>query len=367
MGMPELYAAESQSEMQTMSQARLSSQSYRPAALVILPDSEDPYNLDSNLDEASLGYQYLLGFIPFTRLYFEHGLSNFLTEVSLQSFIAQGFQTFTTNRKNLDHVLAQICPFTSARINVDTFNVNAYDLFLTRKLAVSSDATLQAWVRSGAGGVIEKRYPIEIESSSFKKYALAPSLAYAAESAVVDKIDEMLSSEKIARELKGAAVCRRDNSRKAVRLNFISLPTLELGVEGLADKFYASYGFKSLSISPSSLQRSAQRGIESYFLSRGLPFLSSQALYPNISLEKYNQLDAHLENVEIVDKNISLNISIVFSDKERQGVLLKKSCEVNRELDYSRDGYLFLALENAFKSVMFSAFTQKTAEGIECL
>lgn len=368
MGMPELYSGDEFSEY---SRPRVD---LRPAILLVLPNNQDPYNVYHQGPVDSFGYQYLLGVFPFTRLYFEHGEKSFATEVAIRSFEEQGFKTFTVPESHVELAIEHLCPSATLRLSLDQLRINAYDLFLTRRLSVYGEGRMEVWTKypvfTDSYGVRKTMFPLPFASAEFKRFALAPSLAYRAEIALRESIESLISREKIVRDVVVGNRCRSRRVPPKNSLVVVSRPRLNIAEKLTAAELYESYGFTSLPFSDSSLARVVQRGVETGLIDLGIPAMGATSRRISIPSSEFNVLDATVSKLDLKDDYLDINLIIELSEEgdtlKAKQRLVRSHCRVSKPLDSTLDGAPFFALELGVSEAIKSVMDDKRFKGVDC-
>jgi hypothetical protein len=368
MGMPELYSGD---EYSRFSRPR---EDLRPAVLIVLPPIEDPYNVYHHHPVNHFGYQYLMGVFPFTRLYFEHGEKSFATEVALRSFEEQGYRAFTSPESSIDLAMQHLCPSATVRVDVESLRINAYDLFLTRRLSVKGSGRLEVWTRlpslTNSEGVKKTFYPLNIDSAEFKRFALAPSLAYRAESGLRESIENLVTSERIVRDVVVGNRCRARRVAPDRSVIVVAKPVLEEPAQQSAAILYESYGFRSLPFSASSLARVVQRGAESALIDLKLPSIGASSVSARLPSAGYQFMKIQVSDLSLVDEKLQIQLKMTLSEKGSSlgsnTKLARGVCRIEQSLDSTLDGAPFFSIERGVNEAIQSMLDNKTFKGVSC-
>ncbi|HQH26991.1 MAG TPA: hypothetical protein PLP17_06305, partial [Oligoflexia bacterium] len=92
---------------------------------------------DKRLDV--LGHQFLFGFIPLTRLFFEHGPSSAVLELAIDVFAQAGYAVHVADETVLAQVVEAADPALIIDLKLDEMSINAYDAFFFRILSVTGE------------------------------------------------------------------------------------------------------------------------------------------------------------------------------------------------------------------------------------
>lgn len=212
---------------------------------------------DGSAAGSILGCQYLLGFIPFTRLYLQHGAAHLVEESVADYALSAGLTGVIARGASAAAASRLLSPRIEALAAIDGPSVNAYDLFFFRYLKVSGGLKLR--FRRADGEISESS--AEIDQSEFRAFGHAPALARLLErgvdqaaAKVIQSADSPLGRSRPALELQGSE-----------QLILILPPRIETRAAAvLGPLLSASYGFSgSVPLNAAQIGRVIQSGIAS--------------------------------------------------------------------------------------------------------
>ncbi|MCB0346823.1 MAG: hypothetical protein KDD66_17025, partial [Bdellovibrionales bacterium] len=146
----------------------------------------------------SLGHQYVLGFIPATRLYLEQGAEDFVFETVLEQLQLEGHDVLTAGPEAVAAMVQIFEPHHIVGIDINSLSATAYDGFLVRIASADASITYTTYHLSHSGKLAASA------SSSFdrkrkltKQSARAPILSELLKDAVGDTLSAFVESPEI--------------------------------------------------------------------------------------------------------------------------------------------------------------------------
>jgi hypothetical protein len=228
------------------------------AALLVHPQPAD-------WGTPTVGHQYLLGFIPFTSVFLQHGAGIFFDEVATDVLRENGYQVLAVN-EGARHLLPLLRPELVLQTGVKDFRLNGFDAIFFRIVTLRGELTADFFSGDGAHLLLSEKRPLE--ETDYRKFAYPPILSSAAERTLrrefrsllrtVPKVRQSIAAVTDAAQADGSA----EQSPRAPLLiffpRFLNPPPVGLG------RFVAdSYGYESFApFSNHALLRLIQRGIE---------------------------------------------------------------------------------------------------------
>jgi hypothetical protein len=325
----------------------------------------------------SLGYQFVLGLFPISRLYLQHGTQSLLEELLLSSLLEQDFAPYTTSNISTSK-LELIKPTSIIKPEITNVKVNAYDAIFFRILVIKGDILIQHYYKS-RGQLYQHDFKKKFYSSTFSKSGHAPYLALELEKEIrrtLNKIVDQISKQ----SPRSASVITTDDIRANLPVTtsdtarpILLVGTPEVRVEPspeLRQLFSDSYGFRGLRpLSMQAVTRIMQRGAL-----LGLADLEDHVVAyqgetvniarPNNSIWYYRTelIDLIPTNKLDVNEGLELRFRASLSELNSSRVfqLMSEKCKI-RVLPHAKvDGYWVAGLEESISTVTKSLFADKT-------
>ncbi len=352
MGLPEYVAgARSNSDSSSGIRFRSATASRRPRALIL----SDAVGDLSYADDSRLGFQFLLGVFPFTRLYYQRGADSLLQELLIDQLKEAGFDVYLCPKINAAQASAQLAPRLVLDSRFQQVSINAYDAFFFRIVSIQANALLRSFSFSVDGEVEPSvAVPFEVSTTRYKSSAHAPELA---------GIFETETNEVLRRSLKG--ILDKRFSRRVAQFTppsehkttvLIAYPEVSTWVgTTLGREVVASYGFPALpAYANPALSRILQRGIAQGLAREEIPYvIAAQATPSNRPLKGVWEIQTSLIDVKIEDR-LTLRAKVLLRDNRVSPPLRieKKVCELRDQEYPAVDGYLVEALEQSIQQLV---------------
>lgn len=290
-----------------------------PHAFISIPSRLETYGLDESKSDEILGHQYVLGIIPFTSLYLEHGIDSFFTESLVQHLHAQGIAPVIVSQRFSDSYRA------NALVLSAKLSASVYDLIFTRFVSFS-------------GNLIVSGNDVEISFGDFYSQAQYPLIGHLLQTEVL----EQLSKSKIT-DLMSYNQPHRLQGNKGFIPVVLEFPSVELADLSVLKKFAKTYGDSSAVFSTSMLARVVQRGAEAGVESiANLEPVAIAASFSNSdSFKEFTKIKIELTKLELKE---NLNVVVKYRISDQVAV-----CAISETIESSRDGSLNIALELAIK------------------
>lgn len=336
-GLPEYYSNQLQYEDASYSKLKSLKKITKPT--LVLQSDYKP--LCSNQTDVSLGHQYLFIFLPFSTLYLQNGIDEFVREETAEHLAVKGYEVFFTNS-------TEVRPFDyQLQIKTDDFSLTAYDALFFRIQNISGN--LQ-WLLS-QNGVDLLTKTSEISKRNYKSSASPAELFLLLETQVRNLL---INNFPIADKFAYKSSIKIDDSILILKPHLPELKQSDLQM------FSESYGFKNvIKIGPENLARTAQKGIEDSLFCKSRPgfsyFGSVQQLNDSqIDVNTFSKiLDVKINQLELQSsgekEGISLDITFSLLDLARDNTspLKRVRCEVFKKLITKKDGSWLLTLRTA--------------------
>ncbi|MCB0324843.1 MAG: hypothetical protein KDD69_14770 [Bdellovibrionales bacterium] len=181
MGLPEHFAGSGDGEavpaaLRFPRMAKLRSGAPQRFALVVLPPGQDElFGALKDDGPDTLGYQFLLGLIPFTRVYLQHGAQSFAHEVLVELLREQGYTPAVVAHADRIAAASALRPALVLSLEIEGTSLHAFDAFFFRVLSLESDLTLERFDSTGSTVVQTKH--LTAEESLYRRFGYGPALA----------------------------------------------------------------------------------------------------------------------------------------------------------------------------------------------
>lgn len=321
-------------------------------AFVVLDDKTETYLSKlftfENPKRRLLGSQFLFGFIPVTRLYFEHSIELLLLEHALSALSLKGYEWYVVSESEAVSVLREIPHELALSVAPVDVGITAFDLFLTRRVSISGDASIERVAVDESPVLVSvSRAFFPLAFSEFHTKPHAVYLSHNIQQSIKNGVNTYIPSSD---STLSRATPERDE--KKGRLTFVpkvSVPE-DLIEKGFGAELTASYGFNGLSsFDAEQISRIAQRATAS-----GLRSLSTRAIETSASesslksnIEVGSVLFADIRAVEpIEDTGMLLRVRFLLHSLSERQVLAQVYCEHSISFDDVRDRNLLIAFES---------------------
>lgn len=380
MGMPEKFSS-GESHLNPRLAKALSSlnnarQSKRQESTLIVVKDNDPYGINStNTLTDWIGSQYLFAIFPLTRLYLQHSIDSAITEILIDQVLRKGMQAYITTTSGEQAAIAALSPNHIISTNIKNISLNAYDLLFVRLLSVSGEiitnTTPNLTLRNSEG------FSTQIEASTWKKSAYAPSLAYLLQTSLEQSLNTSL------KDILNTYPTHKTNSVQSIneldidtlgqthsrQPSTIIIPPIKLQYAmnpEIQNTLTSSYGFSNIEpLSQGNVRRLIQRGIEfgirkhhksviaavgdelspSESLPTACQITSNQALWclePTIDELLAEKINLHTQGIQLTMSFVLYEVS-----QQRTQIIMKQRCTTKLPLIKDVDGYWIVTLENA--------------------
>jgi len=263
----------------------------------------------------NLGSQYVLGFIPLTRIYFEHGPQQLVTETALDELIAVGYETFIGNISSATELTKAIRPDKILSISLKDLRINAFDLFFLRKLSISGSLLYREHSLKNPL-IIRKEYAIDLDDSKYQKYGLASDLSLFAERLLKNKFREAAEKLEEDKYEEFRSINKKQSSTKNILI--VKKPqTKLLQTANIGSELALSYGDVNYpSYSSTGIERIVQRGLHAGSFNANTEVVSTslRAISAGIA-ENSLWLDTEIAFLDIDQGEAQLELEIVYSIK----------------------------------------------------
>ena len=261
----------------------------RPQVLLITPSHRSivPRKEDTPVRE-TIGHQYLLGMIPFTRLFLQHTKESLVIETALKLVGELGADPLVVARDHATKVAHHVQPRAIVAPSLSDLSIVAYDAFFFRLIRVSGTVNLRFLkIESDRGSLIlEREVAMPIAMSQFRRRGHAAVLAYLTESelyaALQGPLERYLRSKKRSRrqaqDLGKSISLSPMIELRPVRVH-TSIPQTSL------QEIANSYGFgNAVTLSPLQVSRLLQRGFAAEAEHLGHPLVSAHSQSAKVGL-----------------------------------------------------------------------------------
>lgn len=294
-----------------------------------------------------LGYQFILGFIPMTRLYFEHGLNASVEEATLAVMQEQGYATFVVESGSFSRAVSAVRPRIILSTGVSDLSLHAYDAFFFRVLSLNGTLTVERLASSGAA---VGKYFVPLKEKRFRLQAHALALASVFESSLFAGMRELLSTHRVSRKSRKPVGSLPVSGKPLV---FVESPSSQFEMPGqLGQQIADSYGFQGVpAYSQAEVLRMVQRGLVSG-LDGSLVALAPRNLEQIVQTQDPHWiLSTDLERLVLHHSNKGegpgLELGLRFQLRERGREVLGATCHTYQPLLGDRDGYWVFTIERA--------------------
>ena len=347
--------------------------------VVVSPESEP---------ETSFGNQFVLGVVPLTRIYYQHGANSLLRELAIEILTQEGALVGETSPGNLRLAINTFRPQLIVKPKLVGLSSNAFDLLLARKVSVTGEVILDVLGKnldSNHEPVVLRHNRSPLSFDEFRSAAQAPVLAYAVEQSLDSALRPLIHAEiermrEFPRQYTGAL----DTSGTAppsqpllvIEPTQLSAQANQQVTSYFGQALSRSYGFDSVpAYSSGVVSRLLNLGIQSGSSSLGIPTLlvnSRFALAKNSGRgapasgnaprswavkseltsinygEKAGKADPRSVTVELlVQLTETANTSSQIGSSETTEVLKRAACKSTVPLDSQHDGALVVAVREA--------------------
>jgi hypothetical protein len=310
-----------------------------------------------------LGSQYLLGFIPLTSTYFEHGKQQLVDEVVIDLLAKDGFRVAEVQKKDLAKLKSSMPLQGIVEVKIDSLRANAWDLLLTRKLSVSAELVVNFYNQNSADTLRPSfSQKVEISEYSILPQAQGPRISTFIEKTLKNKLEPLLQQVRKRPKL------RHQSVEESGKFLAVDMPRAEFDISEINGKIIAdSYGFKTWpGYSQGQLLRMIQRGVHQGIPSdtKSASFAGSRGPYPNVDMKilktNVNRLELNQRESKL---SLELNWNLISSDRPTP---LSGRCTSNSYLDENLDGGWVFALEKAAANISNTMFSHTSAPETVC-
>ena len=308
--------------------------------------------------ERTLGTQFLLGVIPFTRLYLEHGAESQLLETVIEAAQANSCMPLIVQESSLHAARALFDSTIVVRPRVQNLSINAYDLIFSRLMSVSAEITLGCCSDHGNG---ENGLPPwcgeKVSAQKKITYALGPQLAAFLRESLAGAADRVLKQAinhaASGTEPEAACMSGAGSSKPVV---VVELPSFaEPLPPALGAVIAGSYGFRKFpAYGQESVRRIIQRGLERGLANHRLAaifLVSPEIEYPASArvMRLASRVDLFLVPGKIEQGGLQLAIefSLIGHSEEQGSVVRRGRYQIEEKAGMHEDGYWVKALEKA--------------------
>lgn len=295
-----------------------------------------------------LGHQFIIGIIPLTSLYLQHGSRCALEEAALEFFARQGLSAVTIGAQDLPNWQSAVHPRTALSLELLDFSVNAYDLLLIRRLVISGVLRGRQLDLNGST-IAELSAPLN--HAEFALHGQAARLSGNIHRAFQGALSALSARLLPGSRLRQSVATSAAGSRKILALALPNVPQDLVFARVLAQ----SYGVPDYApFSPSAAARIIQRAIHA-----GLPGLSVGSVYGDAFAPRNGwMLQTNVTSLAAATDPMAANsvpgLQAVFEFSLRQGSLpLKRArCSIWESLETKFDGAWVIALERASQTAV---------------
>ena len=332
--------------------------------LLVLPGSGPAR--DSSVpgyDRQILGYQFVLGVVPMTRLYYEHGTDSLLAEAAIDAFVDAGYQPLIVYKDHATELPSLLRKIPAFELNLERISVYAYDALFFRILSVDGILNFSSAVESSNGDAdaIPSK-SVYIDDYQTNRHGHGPTLAY-----FLEKNLREAFSRGIREGVPAILGAWRQNrlrmpgaDARVQPIVFLSLPRFQRRIDArIPQLLIDSYGYTALPpYSGSGVLRIIQRGLASGVLE----YTNSLVVGPtgNSRGNKFGalgrpvwELRAGIEDLRLLDQDDAQYLSMRFkmtlwdNSSGSSAPLWRKTCRVEQKYADGVDGYWVVALERA--------------------
>lgn len=323
--------------------------------------------LKPSLGEAEeiIGHQYVLGFIPATRLYVQQGVKDYVYETVLEQLQLEGHDVLTADESTAARAASIFEPNHIIKAEIGSISTTAYDGLLMRIASASASIDYTSF-SVNKRGELEASGDVTFERTRrlTKRSARAPILSALLEDTIADTLSDFAKSPEISIQ------SRREHYKQAdsAPLPVVRPPSFgsEVNTDTLLSRMGSSYGFASVPpFSAEAALRIIQRGIEKSAASEletgAATVLQPTIAFANNSVHWWN-IDAHIVGVKFLEQaRPRLQIDAMISVSEQstatssEQLLWHASCSVSAPRRDEVDGYWVHTLEDASRMLFTSA------------
>lgn len=293
----------------------------------------------------SLGHQYVLGIIPLTYLYFQHGADTFVLELLLETARDMGLSVTVGARSEADRIRKHHPGAPVIELLPISASVTAYDVVFFRIVSMGIEGGI---VLPGGGGAI----PLAAQTTEYLASAHAPRLALMFERLARSLLIEQLRRLPLSsRRSHGADPPPSD----IPRLLRIADPSFKKGAfDEQGGMIAAGYGFASVTpFGAGAVRRLVQRGFHAGATAGSLLPVSvrqgEESLRASECPEGSVLLGSEIERLTLDDERLGLEI-LLRAERCRTGLyvpLTRARCEVSLPLNTRVDGAAAVTVETA--------------------
>jgi hypothetical protein len=311
-----------------------------------------------------LGFQYVLGFIPLTRLYYQRGVERLSHELLADLLYNQGASPYAVSERYAALAARTLRPRQILRMQVSEPSVDGFDAFFFRYLSVDANVELSTLelqnLPGGDTGLVGGFQVVErMSDSSFRQYAHTPALSFMFEESLSKSLKDMLDRIPPRRRSLSLGV----NKAGTPSLVVMSMPRMRKPVdENFSRLVSASYGYSaSRGYSELSLARMMQRGMTYVATERELPIVvmlhqgAAPSSMDRIILLEVEILEIGFKNgVGDIDDELRVVADLRMSELDggiARRTLLNRRCYVSEKPDDDIDGSWVDALERAGEDI----------------
>lgn len=343
MGLPEVVGSSSipgkSSALYPVPQSSYSARLGRSNAFVLL----GTHSYDDKFAGLSLGHQFLLGFIPFTRVFLEHGPERFLTEVFIQVLLDEGHRVLEVPASQMRGVPPQVPLSAALTLSVEELRVNAYDAVFFRIADVAGRVLIRYLSPSNFTPLRQEEFALD--ATEYRRQAQAPVLSSMLQRNFRTAAQSLLQrgpSHRISRVLTEPAV----DSVAASEMLWLFTPVFEKPpAPAIGEYLSASYGFASVpALPPPAILRLVQRGMGGELFRVNTAFVSVLDAGDDLSPDR--ALRVFVKRLEVEDsKRIVLETRF---REEADGVVQREgNCAITLSELGGVDGAAVITLEQA--------------------
>lgn len=299
-----------------------------------------------------LGHQFILGIIPMTSLFLQHGAECLAEDAALQYFAEQGLTTAVVSADGLPAWSARVHPESMLQIALKDFSANAYDLIVVRRLVVSGTLNGVQYDRAG-GRAAEIRVPVS--ASEFAIQGQASQVAQNMRKAVHDAM-AVLAARLPPRSIRAVHTRTRaeDQARDRAAMVLVIAPPVLQPTGSLGALLAQSYGVPGMAAySPGAVGRVFQRGLQS-----GLPAASAGSIFGEaFSPADGWRLDSSVERLAAVTdpyppadadrERWGAFADVTFILRQGSAPIRRAKCEAFAPVESRLDGAWVIAVERA--------------------
>lgn len=380
MGVPEKFAQVDRLLISRSMRQRSSS----PKVVVVYDWLDSHQSVSTNRD--LLGYQFVLGIIPVTRLYLERGTRSMIREQLADLLQLRGYDVVETGTLGLPTASAQFNPELILRVSEPApLSAKVYDTLFLRLIAISGAIKIQRLGHASTErplAINEITALIDETKPTLGGHApeVAAALEHSLQASLEPALDSLETNQLRATRLRPGLFTDPVPPNRPASAILITPPRLETKLDAdLGQQFALSYGFSSTPpLCDKSLQRIVQLGIEQGVQSANRPaitLLSAKAA-PQPSAETPAAQDgvcilsSSIADLRIDDGKLLLSMTLANSDVVPSSTIISCSATVSPLSD--RDGAWIATLTEIARSATLYALDLKAFEeslsiqGIRC-